>query len=64
MLNRIYITILIFNMCKVTLVIILVIKTITMIIIRVILISQVFPMYQILEFMISSSHNVHKGRDY
>lgn len=51
-------------MCKVTLVIILVIKTITMIIIRVILISQVFPMYQILEFMISSSHNVHKGRDY
>ena len=37
MLNRIYTTILIFNMCKETLVIILVVKTIAMIIIIVIL---------------------------
>lgn len=56
-LNRIYTTILIFNMCKETLVIILVVKTIAMIIIIVIQISRVSPMYQILEFMISSSHN-------
>lgn len=42
---------------EITLVIILVIKTIIMIIIIVILIYQVSPMYQILEFMISSSQN-------